>query len=563
MVHWVKEYGTEVKIEPLMNPANPSEPLLDSDTGEPLTQEREVTKMLYNGPKLEIFSRKDYILPENSMWNKVPDWEMRIKRMNANTVRRRDLEGEYYPNVFDDIGGWGTEVPTSMDNTALTREGEERPLGKTEKIFIEFYGRLRIRAIKTDDQNEEAYKELEDEFIATVEIKSETLCELKKNKFPLKMRPFGLDEFLPDGDGRRGGIGVAEMLDGTQRANDALFSQYVFGTVQANNPFGFFQPTGNMRDEPIKIKAGYLFPSADPSSVNMIKIQQPDESIVYAMSQLQNNSQLLFGISSFTAGMESTIDPDAPAKKVQFIVGQGNVRLNMIIKRKNKTLKDIFKRWFLLYQANMPPNKFTRIAGEDPNNPWKFEPINMSDFALKAIPDFELVGNVLNANKQAEAQKAMAIYGVLIQNPFFSPQTQEGLRALREATTWLLDKFDETGISNFLPPVKVSVRTPEEENARFLQGDEGEPEQGEDHVHHLRVHNQMLVDPTVPEEVRKALLEHVQATVELMKKEITQRMVLGGASGQPRTQGSPGQAPSAVPVTGMEGLPGGAEASVF
>ena len=35
------------------------------------------------------------------------------------------------------------------------------------------------------------------------------------------------------------------------------------------------------------------------------------------------------------------------------------------------------------------------------------------------------------------------------------------------------------------------MQTPEEENARFLQGDTGEPAQGEDHRHHIQVHNHL------------------------------------------------------------------------
>ena len=126
----------------------------------------------------------------------------------------------------------------------------------------------------------------------------------------------------------------------------------------------------------------------------------------------------------------------------------------MIIRRKNRTLKNIFRKWYLLYQANMPPDKFMRIAGEDKDNPWKFEPINMSDFALKAIPDFELTGNVLTSNKALQAQKAVAVYNLLIGNPLFNSQTQQGMQALHALTKALIDKLDETGL---LQPSDVVV----------------------------------------------------------------------------------------------------------
>jgi len=569
IVHWVKEHGTEIKKDMLMNPADPSQPLIDDDTKEPLYQEREIAKILYNGPKLERFSRKDYILPENAMMDKLSDWEMRRIRLNADKVNRYCLESKFYDNAFDEIGGWGEEYAQGEASEKDT-EGKEIPLGKTEKVFVEFYGKLRIKSIKTDEQGEEQYEELEDEFIATVELNSETLCIVKKNRFPLKMRPIGLDVFMPDDEGRMAGIGIMEFMDGLQSSYDSLHNQYLKATVQANDPFGFFTPTGNMRDEKIKVSHGYLYPTADPKSVNIVKLPAPDQSLRIMMEEVRNFAQLLFGISDYSAGVESQIDPRAPAKKAEIVVAQGNVRLNLIIKRKNKTLKDIFKRWFLLYQDNMPANKFMRIAGEDPNNPWKFEPINMTDFALKSIPDFELTGNVLNANKTLEAQKALAIYDILMTNPFFAPQTREGLQALHALTKWLLDKLDETGISNFLPSIQGErVRTPEEENARFLQGDKGEPEQGEDHIYHLRVHNGMLLDPTLPEEVKKILIKHIAATYEMLKTEVTRRIIMsqmqpqrGGQRGQiPRGEGTPQASTGVFPTgAGMEGFEAGARA---
>lgn len=574
IVYWVKEYGTEIKVEPVMNPVNPDEPLIDEETKEPITQEREKVKLLYNGPRFEVFSRKDYFLPKNATADKQPDWEMRRIRLDANTVRRNELEGKFYSGVFDEIGGWGTETPTT-DEDKINIEGEEIPLGKTEKIFVEFYGRLRIKTIKSEQtfqkENEE-FEELEDEFIGIMELNKEVLCSLKKNKFPLKMRPIGLDMFIPDDEGRLKGTGVMEFMESIQKANDALYNQYIFGTVQANNPFGFFTPTGNMRDEPIKTKSGYLYPTADPRNINIVQLPPPDNSLLLIMEKVENMAQVLFGISNYQAGIESEIDPRAPAEKAKLVVAQGNVRLNLILKRKNKTLKDIFKRWFLLYQANMPANKFMRIAGEDRNNPWKFEPINMTDFALKAIPDFELTGNILNANKTLEINKTLAIYRVLITNPFFSPRTTQGLQSLHALTKWMMDKLDEVGISNFLPSIPGDItRTPEEENARFLQGDKGEPEQGEDHVNHIRTHNILVLDPTVPDDVRKNATDHIAQHIDMMRQAITRQMVLAQTPsprvGEESVAGA-GQTAirtpeSVFPIEGLGRPQGGIEAGII
>lgn len=538
MVHWVKEYGTEIKREVLRNPANPIEPLVDPDTQEPLYQEIEEQKLLYNAPKLEIISRKDYIQPDDAVMDSIPEWEMRRIRMTYDDYLRDELQGKMYKGSIKEIKDWSSG--DEEDSQKEDYEGDMIPVGDYKKQFIEFYGRMRISVIKRDAENEtEEFQELEDEFIAIVNVESEVLCQLRKNKFPLKMRPLGMDYFIPDDEGRRAGTGIIKFLENQQRAYDALFNQYIFGTIQSNNPAGFFTPLGNMKNEPIKIKNGYLFPTADPSSVNIIQLPAPNQSLGLVLEMISNWAQLLFGISDYAAGVESQIDPTAPAKKAELVVSQGNVRLNMIVKRKNKTLQDIFKRWFLLYKDNMPPNKFMRIVGDSEDNPWKFEPISLEDFALKSLPDFELTGNVLNVNKTLEANKAISIYQLLIGNPFFAPQTQPGLQALNQLTKWLIDKLEETGLSRFLPKVPGDmVHTPEEENARFLQGDMIEPLESEDHVHHLNIHRMFLQDPNVPEEIKTGIIApHIKATIDMMQKIMTQQMVMSHQPQQMPQQG--------------------------
>ena len=535
IVHWVKEYGTEIKRELIPNPANPGEPMYDPDTQEVLYQEVEEQKLLYNGPKLEIFSRKDYIQPPSALMGKVPSYEIRKIRITYDEYLREMLQGKMYAKTIHEITDWSSE--DSAESNKEDYEGDSIPLGQWEKEFIEVYIRMRIKLIKNDDESEvDEFEELEDEFIATVNVNDKILCSLRKNKFPLKMRPIGLDYFIPDDEGRRSAIGVMEFLDSLQKGYDALFNQYVFGTIQSNNPTVFTQVMGNMKDAPIKIKNGYIHPMMDTSGLKFLQVPAPNATIHIVLELINQWSQLLFGISDYASGVESKIDPDAPAKKAEIVVAQGNVRMNMIIKRKNETLKDIFKRWFLLYKDNMPPNKFMRIAGHSEENPWKFEAVTMEDFALKSLPDFELTGNILNVNKTLEANKKLAIYNLLVQNVFFAPQSSKGLQALHSLTKWLIDGLEETGLSRFLPEAPGEmVNTPEEENARFLQGDSGEPTPNEDHVAHMKVHQQFVVDPTIPEELRQAVAGHISKHIEMLRAQVTQQLVLTQAGIDPQS----------------------------
>lgn len=536
MIYWKKEYGVEIQRIPMKDGEN--NVIYDDETKDPVYQEKEVEKLLYNAPYMEILSRKDYIQPKDCMMDEIPEWEACIRRFTYDSFLRDQLQGKIYEGSIDKIKGWPQSTLPLIDKQDY--DGEDLHIPAWSKEFLLWFGRMRINVIEEKLQPEDEVKayELEDELEAIVHIRSKTLCAIKKNRRPMKQRPFVVDYFQPDDSGRRSGLGVYEMMDSMQKCYDAVFNNFVYGEELSNNPIVFFSPTGNMRDERFKIQKGYAYPTSDPNSVKLFSFPEPNESSMRLMDLVQQWAQFMFGISDYAAGMQSNIDPEASGKKVQLIVEQGNVRLNMIIKRKNDTLKEIFKRWFLLYRDNMPPNKFMRIAGEQ-KDPWKFEAINYEDFALQSIPDFELTGNILNANKQLEANKAIAIYQLLIANVMFNPATQQGLRAYTQLSKWLIDKIGDAQLSNFVGGTDDQgvVLTPEEENALILQGEEDlQPHQGEDIAHHLQVHTSYLQMAHIPDSIKVQIAKHIQATLLMAKQMMAQKLAMIQAGMPPQNQ---------------------------
>ncbi len=545
MIYWDKRYGVEIQRIPMKD--EQGNVIYDDDTKEPIYQEKEVSKIIYNAPVMEVLNRKDYIQPKDCMMNEIPEWEACYRRFTYDSFLRDELQGKFYDGSIDLIKNWPSSEAPAIERE--TYEGEEVKVPAWSKEFLMWFGRMRINVIEEALQPNEAVKayELEDELEAIVHIRTKTLVALKKNRRPMKQRPFVVDYFQPDDTGRRAGLGVYEMMDSLQKCYDATFNNYVYGEELSNNPIVFFSPTGNMRDERFKIQKGFAYPTSDPNSVKLFQFPQPNESSRMLMDLIQQWAQFMFGISDYAAGMQSNIDPSASGKKVQLIVEQGNVRLNMIIKRKNDTLKEIFKRWYLLYRDNMPPNKFMRIAGEQ-KDPWKFEAISYEDFALQSIPDFELTGNILNANKQLEANKAIAVYQLLVANMMFNPATQDGQRAYSQLTKWLIDKIGDAQLSNFVGGTDDEgvVLTPEEENALMLQGEEDvQPHQGEDIQHHLTVHIQYLQAAHIPDNIKVHIAKHIQATLLMAKQMMAQKLAMIQAGMPP--QGAQAGMPSAMP----------------
>ncbi len=540
MVYWKREYGIEIQRIPMRDAEG--QVMYDEETEEAIYQEKEVPKILYDAPYMEILNRKDYIQPADCLMDELPPWEACIRRFTYDSYLRDELQGKYYDGSIDLIKDWPNATSAEFEKTNY--EGDDRPVPKWEKEFLLWFGRMRVNVIEEAMQDSDAVKayELEDEMEAIVHIKSKTLCCLKKNRRPMKMRPFIVDYFQPDDTGRRSGLGVYELMYPLQKAYDATFNEYIYGEQLSNRPIVFFSPTGNMREEKFKIEKGYAYPTSDPNSVKLFSFPAPNDSSMRLMDLIQQWAQFMFGISDYAAGMQSDIDPEASGKKVQLIVDQGNVRLNMIIKRKNDTLKKIFKLWFLLYRDNMPPNKFMRIAGEGNNkDPWKFEEIGYEDFALNSIPDFELTGNILNANKQLEANKAIAVYQMLIANVIFNPATQTGLTAYTQLTKWLIDKIGDAQLSNFVgnSDNDEAVMTPEEENAMMLQGDTDiQPHQGEDIMKHLTSHQAFAMAPHIPDQIKQEAAKHIKATLDMAKLMMAQKLAMQQAGMPPQGPGN-------------------------
>lgn len=543
MVSWKKEYGIEIQRVPVKD--EKGEIVYDEITQEPVFQEKEIEKLVYNAPAMEIINRKDYIQPKDCLMSQTPEWEAVILRMSYDTYLRDELQGKFYSGTVDMIKDWPYSSLTEVEKTNY--EGDTITTPGWSKEFLYWFGRLRINVIKEKLQPTDELKayELEDEFEVIVHIKSKTLSSIRKNRRPMKMRPFVNDYFIPDDTGRRAGIGVYEVMDSLQKCYDVMYSNFVYSTGMSNKPIILMDPTVNMRDEKQKIEVGYIYYTANPKGAQIFQFAEPNEAIKYMLDLVQQWAQFCFGISDYAAGMQSNIDPEASGKKVQLIVDQGNVRLNLIIKRKNNVLKKIFKMWFLLYRDNMPPNKFMRVAGEQ-NDPWKFEPISYEDFALQSIPDFELTGNVMNANKQLEANKAIAVFQMLIPVVLFNPATQDGLKRLTELCKWLVDKIGDAQLSRLIgvQDDDTSSLTPEEENAMMLQGEEPEPHQGEDIQHHLKVHTAYLMSPHVPEQIKPLIGEHIKKTLEMFKMMMAQQMAMQQAGMPPMTPGSQMQPPA-------------------
>jgi hypothetical protein len=559
-ISWTKEYGMITKRRKLFNPFDPAQPLVDPETNEVLEQEYDEAKLLYDGPVLEVFSRKDWIIPENAVDDKKPAHEIHRMIKTKDDLIRGIQNGSYYSDILTE----DPEKPYIKFEQAAEvseiekkdREDQDIPLAKDEKTVLEGYGGYILH--EEDDEIDENITELEQEYIFTVCLEDRTLIAARKNKFPLKERSIGLCPFMPDDEGRIDPIGVMEFMENIQLEYDALHNEGLQSVILQNEPILLYTPMGNQKAEPTKIQAGYAYPSANPEGAKIFQFPGPSAQLFAFMKIVLDWAEKVFPMGEYAAGKISEIDPDAPARKVERILEQINTRLNLIVKRYNIVMKSIFRKLFLLYQDNMPPNKFMRITGTT-SGKWTekdFIKVNLSDFALKSIPDFELTGNILASNKVLEARKATAIYDRMLQNVLFDPRRPEGAQAYHHITKWWLDKMDALGVSDFLPEPQEQSRTPEEENVIMLEGGEVEPDERDNHLQHIRKVNELIANPTIPVEIKRTALAHLQKHYKLLQMQMQKEIMFGqGMTGRGGQGGEREGAPRAgagmpAPVAG-------------
>ncbi|MBM4240584.1 MAG: hypothetical protein FJ150_02765 [Euryarchaeota archaeon] len=517
-MYWDKQYGIVTKTRPVINPFT-GQSAIDPETSQPLTEEYEEPKLLYDGPVLEIFSRKDYIIPRGSSLDKKPHHEIHRLRLFKDDIIKREKEGRYYEGVSEKI----TDTEGG-ETSRVDKDGIAIALAKNEKTILEAYGSMILKEEDEEDKDEKLITE--EEYIFLVCLEDKVLLLAKRNKFPLKLRPINMARFIPDDEGGVEGIGVMEFMESVQKEYDSFHNQTAKGTVLSNEPIVFFTPLGNMRQEKVKLEAGFAYPTTDPSSVKIFQFPAPNQQIFEMMKIVIYWTERLFSIGDYQVGQTSEIDPSAPGIKVAKLIESGNVRLNLIINRFNQTMKDIFLRHFLLYSENMPENKFMRIAGE--SGKYDFQKVSLEDFALKSLPDFELTGNVLSANKTLEAQKATVVYSYMSKNVLFMPNSPQGLQAYYQLTKWWLDKMNVLGVSKFLPKVPGEmIHTPEEENARFLQGEQVQPLENEDHITHIKSHNSMLLEPNTPQEIKQNIVAHNKIHTQMMQAMLMREVMFG------------------------------------
>lgn len=412
----------------------------------PTLKEVEVERdeMVYDAPWVEVVDLEDLVLPASASDLQEADHVIHRLWLTMDHLRRRAAEGLYRGVEKLETAPAG-EGPREGSLDRLKRlkdelEGVDSPSGSPEQSrrreVLEVYYRY--------DVDGDGFEE---ECIFTVDREAEVLlrADLLDTVFAHGQRPFMAMKFMPV-PGRFYAIGVPELIEFIQDELNAIHNQRVdFGTL-TNTPFGWYRAASGFNPEVHTIEPGKLFPV---DAVGDVQLATFPNSTAWGEREemvLLGYMEQLLGISDFNVGRQiDRMNAPRTATATLAIIQEGNVRLDLIVKRVQHAFKAFLAQVLQLYQQYIPPGKVISILGPDGKD--AFLPVSRED--VRGRFDFALLGTTASANKLLERETAVELYMALRDDPLLDPAVNpEGAFELRRR---LMRSYDLTDLELILP----------------------------------------------------------------------------------------------------------------
>ncbi len=223
--------------------------------------------------------------------------------------------------------------------------------------------------------------------------------------YPGIRRPFAEAQFLPV-KGRKRGISLLEMTEGTHDLIKQAFDQTADAGTITTTPFGFYRASGSMKQEVMRMYAGELYPLSDPKNdIYFPPMPNSSQSFGFNMmtilEQMQEKSTTVgdLQLGRVPPGQATAL---RSASGAQTILGQGEARPERILRRFFMGLVQMYEIIHSLNKVFLPEKKEYFITKAQPlgKSPYK----KLDREVVKAEYAFGFQANVLNTSKEALQQ---------------------------------------------------------------------------------------------------------------------------------------------------------------
>lgn len=573
--NWVKmviAYGDSLteaswKVTVMDNGEEQEVPITD-ELGNPLTNQdgtpaiqKSVSLTFEDSAFSKIYQKEQVFLQKGSrdlqtepvvLEEEIPYWEL----------EKGELEGKFV-NVTNLLRA---QIPIGKD---VGQGMPEEEMEKIRRIKIRNYPVKVLKAYERFDANGDGFDEdirvyIAPEFdiyLGGVPVKKLT----KSGKRPLNFTKIDSRIDRPE---ENDGEGMIEKIKELADEIDAIFNQMSDSNTLSILRPGFYDPAGDLDAPVLKIAPNRMQPVTAPNQ----NILFPDISIdttrlMDAIRLVLEFIERLTAASSYVLGRESeNVGGSGTATRTNAILQSAEQRFQIPAERIRDGAARELRNHLDLLQLNIPPGLEERIFGEKGDA--LFGENELSQAGISGQYDAFILPDPSMGSQQTERDLASMLYSIMLQNPIV---TSDPVKIYKfTADVLKANKKDPKFYLGPEPPDDM-VDSPEDENTLIIQGQfqKVRAQLMENHIYHIKVHQDLLMSPELamlPPHLQQEIVQYVQLHIQEHQGMMAQMMTLAaggkkgggpdgeGNGGEPGNEGSGVQGALAQP--GMENVSG-------
>jgi hypothetical protein len=259
---------------------------------------------------------------------------------------------------------------------------------------------------------------LDEECVFTIAKEAKKLCRARilSEVQPNGRRPIVAQSILPVPN-RTYGISIPMLLEAITDSMDAFWNQAIDNGTITNVPFFFYDPSGNLKPETIRLSPGEGYPVVQPRE-NIYFPQLSNSNQAWAQSMIGLANQFAERLAGQSAIQFSQV-PTGKASALRTVgttmalMNQGDVRTEEVLRRLFRGLAGIYALILELDQAFLEPGKEFRVLGQQESGQGVFDKIESSD-ELSGRYLFDFQATMLQANPQIQQSLATAVLSTMV-----------------------------------------------------------------------------------------------------------------------------------------------------
>ncbi len=337
-------------------------------------------------------------------------------------LAKKDMNGKRFYDMISDeelekLAAYSSG--RSLDNQQLKLQ-QDRMQGVTDTRTAEVASHRELTRLMCFDMFDIDGDGLDEDVIFWMILETKTLLKAVHltEMFPSDppRRPFAEASFIPI-RGRRSGISLPELMEGSHDLLKQIYDQVVDGGTWGMLPFGFYRPQSSMKPEVIRTSPGELYPLNDPKN-DIYFPNMPSQNQSFGLNMMtiigqQEDKLAMQSEMSFGRVPKGQASALRTAEGQQMLMAQGEARPERILRRFFMGLCEMWAQIHELNQRFLPEGKKYRISGVTPKEKDPYNEIKQTK-EITGRFQFDFHANVLNSSKQALQASLQNLLGVLM-----------------------------------------------------------------------------------------------------------------------------------------------------